>query len=289
MPEVAESFEVYGGVRTRALAVLGEGPPLLLLHGYSDSADTWRALLRRLAAEGAHAVAVDLPGFGLADRLGGGQMLPQYDRFVSDLVEAHSAAGRPVLVGNSLGAVAALRTAQDEEVPIAGLVAISPAGLGHAPWVDMLVREPLLHRIVTAPVPLPRGLVRRGAGIAFARLAVADRTRLDPDALSRFAGHFSGQAHVAWTVRNARRVMAEIESAYELERIRRPVLLVWGDRDRLIPPAGARKVLDVVSDSRLVVIDGAGHCPQLEQPDRVCDLVLDFAARVRPAGEPAVA
>jgi len=57
------------GFETRALELEGSGPPLVLLHGFADSADTWRTLLDRLGRADRRAVAVDLPGFGTADRL----------------------------------------------------------------------------------------------------------------------------------------------------------------------------------------------------------------------------
>ncbi|MGB3332425.1 MAG: alpha/beta fold hydrolase, partial [Mycobacterium sp.] len=57
----------FDGVGTRMLSVPGDGTPVVLLHGYGDSADTWRGVLTRLAAAGRRAVAVDLPGFGQAD------------------------------------------------------------------------------------------------------------------------------------------------------------------------------------------------------------------------------
>ena len=127
-----EGRETYGGIRTRVLELEGAGPPLLLLHGYSDSADTWRPLMRSLAARGRGAVAVDLPGFGRAEPAAPGQLLPALDEFTRALVSAHSReGGRPVIVGNSLGGVAGLRAAENAELPLAGVVGISPAGLGH--------------------------------------------------------------------------------------------------------------------------------------------------------------
>ena len=57
------------GYETRALELEGDGPPVLLIHGFSDSADTWRLTLERLAIEGRRALAVDLPGFAEADPL----------------------------------------------------------------------------------------------------------------------------------------------------------------------------------------------------------------------------
>src|SRR5205823_12442045 len=70
-----------GGFSTRALELEGDGPPLLLLHGFADSADTWRRTLDRLGRADRHALALDMPGFGAADRLARGAVLPQLDAF----------------------------------------------------------------------------------------------------------------------------------------------------------------------------------------------------------------
>src|SRR3954468_23137820 len=67
-PLVEHRLEL-AGTRTRALELEGRGPPVLLLHGYADSADTWRAVLDRLARAGRRALAVDLPGFGACAEL----------------------------------------------------------------------------------------------------------------------------------------------------------------------------------------------------------------------------
>ncbi|MGW4248871.1 alpha/beta fold hydrolase, partial [Nocardia sp. NPDC004722] len=64
---ITESTRSYAGVRTRVLSVAGAGTPIVLFHGFADSADTWREVLVRLARAGRTALAVDLPGFGAAD------------------------------------------------------------------------------------------------------------------------------------------------------------------------------------------------------------------------------
>jgi pimeloyl-ACP methyl ester carboxylesterase len=64
-PIVEHKLEL-GGSQTRALELDGEGPPVLLLHGFGDSADTWRLVLDRLRKRGQAAVALDMPGFGAA-------------------------------------------------------------------------------------------------------------------------------------------------------------------------------------------------------------------------------
>ncbi len=58
-----------------------------------------------------------------------------------------------------------------------------------------------------------------------------------------------------------------------------PLLLVWGDRDRLTFHHGADRVLKTVSESRLELLEGVGHCPQVEAPDRFVELLFEFSPR----------
>ncbi|MBA2629461.1 MAG: alpha/beta fold hydrolase, partial [Thermoleophilaceae bacterium] len=102
-PIVEHRLEL-GGTSTRALDLEGEGPPLVLLHGFGDSADTWRLVLDRLRRAGRAGVALDLPGFGTAGRLDREEpILPQLDRFVAAAVKHYDNGRGVILAGNSLG------------------------------------------------------------------------------------------------------------------------------------------------------------------------------------------
>src|SRR5581483_12341607 len=124
------------GFSTRALELEGSGPPLLLLHGFADSADTWRRTLDRLGRADRRALALDLPGFGAATPLAPGPVLPQLDAFAAAAARhLHAEAGAPpVAVGNSLGGTVALRLGEREDVELAGVVPVAPAGLEHPAW-----------------------------------------------------------------------------------------------------------------------------------------------------------
>src|SRR3954463_4407403 len=112
MTSVVEHRIQIAGHSTRALEVDGGSPGIVLLHGWSDSADTWRPLLAQLAARGRRAIAGDLPGFGVATRLHDGAVLPQLDAFATDLVETWAGKEPVVVAGTSLGGCVALRLAE---------------------------------------------------------------------------------------------------------------------------------------------------------------------------------
>ena len=286
MQPLVEYSESFGGFSTRLLELEGDGPPLVLIHGYADSADTWRLVLAELARLDRRAVAVDLPGFGHADRLARDEpILSQMDRFAAAVVSAFAEdAGSPVvLVGNSLGGCVSIRAAQDTDLPLAGIVPVGPAGLGLAPWLDLIEGNPLVQLASLASTPLPRPLVRAFVGRAYQLLAFAPRAAVDPLVARTFADHFADARTVRRYLHTARTLFGELHDPFDLDLVDVPVLMVWGRRDAMVPVRGADRLLDSVPGSRLELLDDCGHCPQVEDPRRFAELVLEFAAELTDA------
>lgn len=265
------------GYQTRALELEGDGPPLLLLHGYSDSADTWRLLLDRLARAGRRAVALDLPGFGTADPLHEGEaILPQLDRFAAAAVEWLDDAGA-VVCGNSLGGCLALRLAEHRELGLAGVVPVAPAGLDMARWSAVIERDPVLRALLAAPLPLPRAVLHRVVSEVYKRLVFHRPGGMDPLVTKAFASHFADRVVTARLLATGRRLIPELREPFQLERISCPVLLVWGRQDVMVFRTGAEKVIAAAADASAVTIENCGHCPQLEAPGRLAELLIDFS------------
>ena len=99
--------------------------------------------------------------------------------------------------------------------------------------------------------------------------------------MSSFTSHFRDRAAVARYLDVGRRVLPELEEPFHLERIRAPVLLVWGDRDRMVPHRGSRKVMEALPDTSYELLHGVGHCPQVEAPDRVVTLLSQLREEPR--------
>jgi pimeloyl-ACP methyl ester carboxylesterase len=272
------------GVQTRGLELEGDGPPLVLLHGFADSADTWRLVLDLLARRGRRALALDLPGYGTADPLApGAPVLEQYRAFARAAVEHASseAGGGPVvLAGNSLGGAIALRAGEEADLPLAAVVPIAPAGLEMPRWFGIIERDPFVRALLAAPVPLPERLVRTVVGEAYRALAFAKPRSAAADVVASFTQHHRTREAVATVLANGRRLLPELTAdRFALADVGCPVLLIWGDRDRMVSHAGARVVLDALPHTTYVELDGVGHCPQVEAPERVLAALDRFAMR----------
>ena len=272
------------GYRTRALELEGDGPPLLLLHGFSDSADTWRILLDKLARTGRRAVAVDLPGFGTCDVLNDHEpILAQHRRFAAAAVEWMAPEGGAVVVGNSLGGLVSLLLAEENAHDLAGIVPVAPAGLDMARWFTVIERDPLLRTLLAAPVPIPRVALQRVVAEVYKRLAFHRPRDIDPRVAATFASHFADRATTGRLLGTGRRLLPELRDCLTPERIDCPLLMVWGERDVMVFPTGAQRVLDAVEGSRLVTLERCGHSPQIECPDQLAELVLEFPASLADA------
>jgi pimeloyl-ACP methyl ester carboxylesterase len=284
-----------GGFKTRALELSpdsGSGAmPLVLLHGWSDSADTWRPLLAELARRGRAAIAVDMPGFGTAERLSESKpVLQQLDAFAAAATRhwAAECGAEVVLVGNSLGGCASMRAAENPELPIAGIVPVAPAGLAMARWFRIVEGERLVRLLLSSPVPLPEFVVRDAVARVYRVLAFADPRGADPAVVASFTRHLRSQRDLAAVLEIGHRLFGELSDPFRLDQVRCPVLLIWGDRDRMVYSTGADRVLREVPGSQIEVIEHCGHCPQLEATERLADLLDGFDAEVR-AGSGAAA
>jgi len=279
MSTVRTSRPVYAGFRTRALEVNGAGPRFVLLHGYADSANTWDGVLRELAAEGRSAVAVDLAGFGHADRLQPGAVMPQLDAFVAELVRDQCTRGPVILVGNSLGGCLSVR-ASAAGVPILGAVTIGDPLAG--PWRLRTwagsTRTPLLLRVAGLRLPIPSRLFSLASTPVAKRLVYARGRRADRAVMARFFTFIESRGGPSWLARDATALAKEIRHGHGTIEVASPLLIVHGVKDRIVPLRGSKALHAAVPGSQLHIERTWGHCPQLDDPVGVTQLVTSAAA-----------
>lgn len=280
---LVERTATVGGYRTRLLEHEGDGPPILLLHGFADSADTWRPLMRTMERDGRRVVAADLPMFGKAERPAPIEILKTLDGFVEGVIDELGADGEVLIVGNSLGGLLSMRAASRPDLPVRGIAPIGPAGLGLQPWLGVVHRAgAALHTAARAPVPI--GVLQRAAGELYRRLASSGA--VDAGAVADFASHV-GRGDPARLMLIARGLISELADPNVLraEQITCPVVLIWGGKDKLCPASGAQIFVGAVPHTRLELLPARGHCVQIEDPHHVRKLVLDLDARSSGSGD----
>lgn len=267
--QIGRQRRSFAGFSTRCLTVDGDGPPFLLLHGYTDSADTWRLLLGALARRGRRAVAIDLPSHGRADTVSTRRPA------LAQLVDcAHAAAvdlgPDTVVVGNSLGGTVALLLAE-RQIPLGGVVALGPGAFDHPLWLRVSLHPQYLAAMDRVPpwLQLPSYLA---AGVL---------ARMSPRALPRYLSHVRTLASQRRLRALATSLAVEAVSPYDHSRISCPLTLVWGSRDRFALPSGARVLLEAVPGLRYERLEGIGHSPHQEVPGRIADLLAEVAPVAR--------
>ena len=267
----------YAGFRTRTLSVEGSGPRFVLLHGYTDSANTWDGVLREVEASGRSAIAVDLPGFGLADPLLAGPVVPQIDNFVTELVAEQSQRGPVILVGNSLGGSVSVRAAA-RGVPLAGVVTIGDPAAG--PWrLRSFAGSPrtgLLMRLV-AMVPVPTILIRLFVWVGIRRILYGNPRGADPAVLERFMTWLVALGGSRALVRQVRLVCEDLANGHGAIEVECPTLIVHGVKDRIVPVRGSRALHASLPGSELHIEPRWGHCPQLDDPAAMTRLLVERA------------
>jgi len=259
-------------VRGQVVHLRDEGPrddplPIVLVHGTSASLHTWEGWVRALKGQ-RRVISFDLPGFGLTGPFAGAYAPDDYRgdtyaRFVFDLLDTLRVP-RAVVGGNSLGGEVAWRMAAMAPERVAALVLVDAAGTATAP-----ASMPLGFVVATAPGldrlaewVLPRSVVAQSLANVY-----GDPARVTPQLVDRYfelALREGNRRALRLRLRQAGRG----EDAARIATLRQPTLILWGGRDRLIPPAAGRLFEQQIPGSRLVVFDELGHVPQEEDPAR---------------------
>jgi len=279
-PRLNRKRVTVGGVPTRVLTARGDGPPVILLHGWLDNAETWLPVLERLAARGQSASAYDQPGFGVAPDMEVENALDQLTDFAEDAVLAAAArSGRKVIVvGNSLGGWVCLRLAERQNLPIAGIVPIGPAGVRMARFFFTADRIPVVNRLITMPAPVSPAAVRGIVGRFYRSLAFGDPAGVDQAVVDRFTKFNDDRRVVARRIEYVKGIRGDLDHAFEADRITVPVTVIWGDRDRLCMPGGAEDLAEAIPHARIQMLEGIGHTPQVESPDVVVDAIAEMTS-----------
>lgn len=256
------------GITTRYFAA-GAGPPLVLLHGDAESAFDWSWTLPALART-RRVYAPDLPGAGETANPVADYSPAFLERFAASFLDTVGA-GRAALVGNSLGGLVALRLALAEPARVGSLVLVAGSGLGRAANLGLSsLAIPGYGDLAIAWAGTKAGAAQRArsrARLLFARPGHAPGAWASEQyRLARTPGFLAAQLaalRAALDPFGQREVLLD-----ELPRLTMPTLVVWGERDRILPVSQARAALARLPNGSLEIIPDCGHLPQVEWPDR---------------------
>jgi pimeloyl-ACP methyl ester carboxylesterase len=263
------------GARTRAIEVEGSGPPVLMVHGFCDSADSWRNVLERMRDSGRAAIAYDMPGFGYSQPVRFPiPLLDQQVAFTAAAIQrAAEASGEDVIVaGNSLGGWTTLRVAERSELPIAGIIPIAPAGIAMSPWFLRLDRIPGVGQLLRVPGPVPEVVTRAVVARTVRRIAFGDQAKVDERFVRSFSLHNRNRRWAFARIEAASGCSSELARPFAPEKVKVPSVVVWGTRDGLCLIKGAQPLAAMLG-AKLIVVKGCGHLPQVEEPASVLEAI----------------
>jgi 3-oxoadipate enol-lactonase len=248
--------------------VVGSGPPILMLHGFTNHGMVWAQQIADLLDAGYRVVLPDLAGHGLsqaADRK------TTVDELAQDMVNLldHLAIDRTIVCGLSLGGMVAQYMAADHQTRISALVVANSCVDSTAPdvvaaidsWIEMFEKPngPLLRLQAVWPQMLNERYRASPAGDAFL------------ESWKRINGKIPGSSFA-----NVARGLQQFKSADRLNKIKVPCLVISGEFDRLFPPAVCQEIANLTSGATFAVIGGAGHLSSLDSPREFNDSVLRF-------------
>ncbi len=263
----------------------GSGPAIVLVHGITSTSATWERVMPYLATRFT-VIAPDLIGHGESAKPRGDYSLGAYASGVRDLMVTlgHESA---TFVGHSLGGGVVMQLAYQFPERCERLVLVDSGGLGRE--LNLLLRAATLplSEVVLPLLASTRLLdVGRSVGGFFGRLGLHAGTDMaelarghasleDPEARAAFV-------HTLRTIVDplGQRVNAT-DRLYLAEKV--PFMIVWGERDPIIPVEHGLAAHELVPTSRLELFEGAGHFPHLDEPQRFLDVLLDFIDSTEPA------
>lgn len=236
----------------------GSGPPAVLLHGANDQSGSWARVARPLAQH-YRLLVPDLPGHGRSAPADGALGVADLFAGLEALLDAEAPRGKVILVGNSMGGWLAMLYAHRHPERVSAVVLVNGAALrgdGSEARVNLLPKNRDEARAAMAAVMSPKSplvpdfvlddLVRRAPTSPLARLLVSPVE--------------------GWLLDG------------RLGEITAPVTLLFGEDDKILPPAYARRVASELPSARVEMIARCGHVPQRECPDRLLPLLQQALA-----------
>jgi pimeloyl-ACP methyl ester carboxylesterase len=256
--------------------------PVLLVHGIGSSLETWGEVPQRLSERGIPVIAIDLPGHGRSSKSPGDYSLGALASTLRDLLD-HLGHERVHLVGHSLGGGIAMQFSYQFPTRPASLALVSSGGLGEEvfpglraaalPGADLALRLALNTRTLAGLDWVGERLARIGIQPHALTGGALDTVRKLSEVETRAA--FLSTVRSVINTKGQRVSALNKLSLVSGER----VLIIWGDRDPMIPHAHGENAHALLPGSQFVIFGGAGHEPHATDPERFTSLIADHVVR----------
>lgn len=246
-------------------SLTGHGHPVLILHGWGSRSNAWLNVQNKLSENSSFKIIIpDLIGFGQSDLPKIGWNMDNYvdwlELFITELSSRHPEFKNPIfLMGHSFGGRISIKAAARGTIPIKGLILCGAAGLKSETSVKL--------QIISDIAKSGSDLIDK---MHLGRLKIYMRD---------FYYHLLRQndyLNVPRVMRDTFRKVIEEDLAICLPSIHQKTLIVWGAEDRVVPVKQAYRFHQGIIDSRLEVMPCVGHSPQLERPDELAEILLNF-------------
>ena len=260
---------------------VGQGKPetVLLIHGLAGSSKTWDAVMP-LLGEQYDVIAPDLLGHGESAKPSGDYSLGAFASGLRDFLAVLDVPS-VTIVGHSFGGGVAMQLAYQHPHLVDRLVLVGSGGLGReVSWLLRLLSLPGFEYVMPLGFPKPMVHVGTAVGRFLGRRGVRSARMGE---MWRAYSSLAGAPNRTAFVRTMRGVIEPggqtvnaTDRLYLAARV--PSLIVWGDQDAIIPVEHAHRAHAAIETSRLEIMDGLGHFPHVEDPQRFVDVLIEFLA-----------
>lgn len=281
-PAPSDFVEVDWRGRTQLVHLRDEGPrsdrhPLLMLHATGSSLHSWEGWVAGLKSE-RRVITLDLPGFGLT----GPSAWQDYgDASYLDFLQtliAQLELPPVVLVGNSLGGELAWQYALLHPTQVAGLVLVDAAGASAQPAA---LPVPLALARLPGLGWLSRSLLPRQLVEASLARSYGEPGLIRPERVDRYFELLTREGNREALLQRLGQAQPVLDVS-RLSELHVPTLLLWGGRDRILPPEQGLRLHQLIAGSRWQRFDTLGHLPQEEDPEATLPALLDFLHTLKP-------
>ena len=238
--------------------ITGEGQPILILHGWGSSSDSWIKIQHMLAEKGYQVVVPDLPGFGKTPAPKEIWGVEEYANFVNQFAGKFGFE-KFVLAGHSFGGQTAIQFAVQHPEKVEKLVLIAAAGVRRTPGVAK--------KLVIAVAKLVSFLLY---------LVPLEDLRNNIKSAVYMAIHRRDYVKTQGIMRDVFKKVITQDLTAKFSKISMPTLIIWGDKDEMTPIQDAYLTQELIPNSKLEIIKGAKHALNFQAPEKLAQKILEF-------------